>query len=249
MPVLPKESIDLQQCLGSPIYYRIDGKGGAFLVMTNIMTLMLLAFAVSLDSFSVGFTYGIRKMKIPLFSILIIACMSAITLLASMLIGELISNLLSPMVASRIGGIIIVGLGVWIVWQTLRSPDDQPEEQQTSTVTEEKIIATIEMKYFGIAINILKKPMEADIDRSGTINGLEAILLGLALSLDAFGAGIGAAMLGFSPLILSLSIGIMSSLFLLMGMTFGNKLSYSKAIGKLTFLPGVLLIVIGILKW
>ncbi|MBD3108347.1 sporulation membrane protein YtaF [Bacillus sp. AGMB 02131] len=217
--------------------------------MTNIMALMLLAFAVSLDSFSVGFTYGIRKMKIPLFSILIIACMSAITLLASMLIGELISNLLSPMVASRIGGIIIVGLGLWIVWQTLRSPDDQREEQQTSAVTEEKVIATIEMKYFGIAINILKKPMEADIDRSGTINGLEAILLGLALSLDAFGAGIGAAMLGFSPLILSVSIGIMSSLFLLMGMIFGNKLSFSKAVGKLTFLPGVLLIVIGILKW
>lgn len=217
--------------------------------MTNIMALMLLAFAVSLDSFSVGFTYGIRKMKIPLFSIVIVACMSAITLLISMIIGELIGNLLSPVLAGRIGGVILVGLGIWIVWQTLKSSGDQREDYHAVPASEEKVIATIEMKYFGIAINILKKPMEADIDRSGTINGLEAILLGLALSLDAFGAGIGAAMLGFSPLALSVSIGIMSSLFLLAGMTFGNKLSYNKAIGKLTFLPGVLLIVIGILKW
>ena len=217
--------------------------------MTNIMALLLLAFAVSLDSFSVGFTYGIRKMKIPLFSIFIVACMSAITLLVSMLIGELIGNVLSPVLAGRIGGIIIVSLGIWIVWQTLKSSGELREDHHTAPASEEKLIATIEMKYFGIAINILKKPLEADIERSGTINGLEAILLGLALSLDAFGAGIGAAMLGFSPLALSVSIGIMSSLFLLTGMTFGNKLSYNQAISKLTFLPGVLLIVIGILKW
>ena len=34
---------------------------------------LLLAFAVSLDSFSVGFTYGLRKLKIPFKAILIIA--------------------------------------------------------------------------------------------------------------------------------------------------------------------------------
>ena len=249
MPFMPKECIDVQQRLGFPIYYRIDGKGGAFLFMTNLMALMLLAFAVSLDSFSVGFTYGVRKMKIPLFSIFIIACMSALTLLASMLIGELISTALSPVFASRLGGIIIIGLGIWIVWQTLKPPDNTQDDYRHTTDTEEQVIATIEMKYFGIAINILKKPMAADIDRSGAINGLEAILLGFALSLDAFGAGIGAAMLGFSPWALSASIGVMSSLFLLAGMTFGNKLSYSKVVSKLTFLPGVLLIVIGISKW
>ena len=42
--------------------------------------------------------------------------------------------------------------------------------------------------------------MSADIDKSGVINGIEAVLLGFALSIDAFGAGIGAAILGFSPI-------------------------------------------------
>lgn len=211
--------------------------------MTNLTALILLAFAVSLDSFSVGFTYGLRKMRIPLVSIIIIACMSAATLLFSMLIGELLNSFVSSEFAERMGGSIIVLLGIWIIFQNFRSHDSQKDE------IEEKVIATIEMKYFGIAINILKKPMAADMDRSGTINGIEAILLGFALSLDAFGAGLGAAMLGFSPVLLAGCIGVMSSLFIKAGMTFGIKLSYQMWVNKLSFIPGILLIFIGVLKW
>lgn len=218
--------------------------------MNNIMALLLLAFAVSLDSFSVGFTYGLRKMKIPLASIIIIACMSALTLLVSMFLGEVMSNLLSPEFAARIGGVILIGLGVWVTFQTFRSKDHgKSEAEVVKEKIEEKVIASFEMKYFGIAINILKKPMEADIDRSGTITGKEAILLGFALSLDSFGAGLGAAMLGYNPLILALCIGVMSSLLIKAGMGFGTKLSYQMWVNKLSLLPGILLILIGILKW
>lgn len=216
------------------------------LFMTNLMALLLLAFAVSLDSFGVGFTYGLRKMKIPLQSILIVACMSAVTILFSMFVGTVLSNFLTPIIAARIGGAVLILLGVWITFQTFRSRQDEVEQIQA---TEEKVIVSFEMKLFGIVINILKKPMEADFDRSGTITGKEAFLLGLALSFDAFGAGLGAAMLGFSPILLACIIGIMSSLFIKAGMSFGNKLTYQIWVHKLTFLPGVLLIIIGILKW
>ncbi len=215
--------------------------------MTNITALVILAFAVSLDSFSVGFTYGLRKMKIPLVSIVIIACMSAGTILLSMLIGGLISQVLSPVFAERLGGILLIGLGLWVMFQTIRSSDES--EEMIHEEKEEKVIATIEMKYFGIAINVLKKPLDVDIDRSGTIMGLEAFLLGFALSIDAFGAGLGAAMIGYPPLALALCIGFMSSLFISFGMTFGRKLSYINWVNKLAFLPGILLIFIGVLKW
>lgn len=218
--------------------------------MNNIMALLLLAFAVSLDSFSVGFTYGLRKMRIPLTSIIIIACLSAFTLLISMFLGEVMSNLLSPTFAARIGGMILIGLGIWVTFQTFRSQDDsRPEVEVVNDKIEEKVIATFEMKYFGIAINILKKPLEADMDRSGTINGKEAFLLGFALSFDSFGAGLGAAMLGYNPILLACCIGVMSSLFIKTGMAFGNKLSYRMWVNKLSVLPGILLILIGILKW
>ncbi len=214
--------------------------------MNNVLALLLLAFAVSLDSFSVGFTYGLRKMKIPLASIMIIACLSACTLLVSMLIGGLMSNLLSPVFAERLGGGILILLGMWVTFQTFRTQEDNKSEVERK---EEKVIASFEMKHFGIAINVLKKPLEADMDRSGTINGMEALILGLALSFDAFGAGLGAAMLGFNPIMLACCIGIMSSLFIHAGMIFGNKLSYGVWVARLSVLPGILLILIGILKW
>lgn len=212
--------------------------------MTNVSAIVLLAFAVSLDSFSVGFTYGLRNIRIPLVSIIVIACMSAFTMLISMLAGNVLSTILPPSTASRLGGFILVLLGGWIIYQNVR---DEPENLQEEE--EEKVIATIEVKYFGIAINILKKPVAADIDKSGAINGREAVLLGLALSLDAFGAGLGAAMMGYSPWMLAVSIGIMSALFIKAGMGFGKKLSCRTWMHKLSFLPGILLILIGVLKW
>ena len=66
--------------------------------------------------------------------------------------------------------------------------------------SKEKIIFNFEIKSLGVVISILQKPTDVDFDKSGTINGVEALVLGIALSLDAFGAGIGAAMIGISPL-------------------------------------------------
>lgn len=88
-----------------------------------------------------------------------------------------------------------------------------------------------EIKSLGIVINILKKPMSADFDNSGTITGVEAIVLGFALSLDAFGAGIGASMLGYSPLFLTIAVIIMSTSFVSLGMVGGALLS-KKAIWR-----------------
>lgn len=61
----------------------------------------------------------------------------------------------------------------------------------------------------------------ADMDNSGSISSAEAFLLGTALSLDAFGAGIGAAMMGFPPVPTAFLIALMSALFLRLGMWIG----------------------------
>jgi putative sporulation protein YtaF len=74
-------------------------------------------------------------------------------------------------------------------------------------------------------------------------------MLGIALSLDAFGAGIGAALLNFSPLLLALAILFMSFIFLLSGLRMGQFFSHLKWIHRVSFLPGVLLILIGILRF
>jgi putative sporulation protein YtaF len=210
--------------------------------MVQIVSLLLLAFAVSLDSFSVGFTYGLRNVKIPLKSIITIAICSAGVLIVAMTIGEVLGEILPEEIAGKLGGFILILLGAWILYQFFR-----PEPIETPN-DDEKTLINLEIQSLGIVINILKKPMSADFDRSGTITGIEAIMLGMALSLDAFGAGIGAAMLGFSPFALAIAAAIMSSTFVFAGMRAGIFLSGYSWVQKISFLPGLLLIIVGIFK-
>ena len=210
--------------------------------MMQFFSLLLLAFALSLDSFSVGFTYGLRKMVMPFKSVLIIASCSAISMLLAVSIGHGLAKILSPNITASIGGVILMVLGAGVIIQFFRPGKEK------DLLKHEKTIVNFEIRSLGLVINILKKPMSADFDQSGTITGIEALMLGFALSLDSFGAGIGAAMLGFSPIYLAGAVAVMSSLFVLLGIKSGSLLYRFQWIQKFTFLPGILLILIGIWK-
>lgn len=205
------------------------------------LALLLLAMAISLDSFSTGLAYGLRKMRIPFKSILIIAMCTAVSLGIAMLAGQILQKLLSPEFANRLGGSILIFIGALVIYQFLKKDKDSPD-------IHEKLVFNWEIKSLGVVIHILKKPTRADFDDSGTVTGFEALMLGVALSLDAFGAGIGAAMLGFSPILLAGCAALMSAVFLTSGLQVGQFFSKSIWIQKLAFLPGVLLVLIGLLK-
>ena len=108
--------------------------------MTQLISLILLALAVSLDSFSVGFTYGLRKMKIPLKSIIIIACCAAATLMVAMLLGHLLQQFMSPQFAEKIGGIILIVLGGWVIFQFFYF------DKEKEIIPHEKVIINFEIK-------------------------------------------------------------------------------------------------------
>ncbi|MCM3759679.1 sporulation membrane protein YtaF [Alkalihalobacillus oceani] len=208
--------------------------------MVEIVSLLTLALAVSLDSFGVGLTYGLRKMKLPWRSLLFIAACSAVSILVAMFFGTIMEAYLSPEVAGSIGGIILITIGAWALYQVYRPA------KNTEKTKEDEVILSFEIKVLGVVIRILRKPMIADFDNSGTINGPEALLLGIALSLDAFGAGLGAALIGFSPVWMAISVAGMSALFITLGMRSGYRFSDSRWLKKFSFLPGLLLITLGV---
>ncbi|NEU29869.1 sporulation membrane protein YtaF [bacterium LRH843] len=210
--------------------------------MIGILSLLALALAVSLDSFGVGLTYGLRKMKLPLRSLFFIAGCSATSILIAMAFGTLIQSYLSARVAESVGGIILILIGAWALYQVFHPAKD------TEKTTEDEVILNFEIKVLGVVIKILRKPMVADIDNSGTITGHEAFLLGIALSLDAFGAGIGAALIGYSPLWMAISVAGMGALFVTLGMNSGFRFADSAWMKKFSFLPGVILILLGFWK-
>ena len=84
------------------------------------LSLILLAFTLSLDSCSVGLTYGL-SVRIPLRSIIIIGMCSAAVMLVSMGIGHMIAKIFSPVIATRIGGLVLIGIGIWVLYQFFRS--------------------------------------------------------------------------------------------------------------------------------
>lgn len=181
--------------------------------MNQFISLLFLAFAVSLDSFGVGVTYGMRKITVPIRSILIIACCSGLVMLIAMSIGHGLSLLFTPEKAQITGGFILIGIGLWAL------------------------------------INVYRhKPLMADFDQSGSISPIEAVVLGMALALDAFGAGIGAALIGFSPWITASFIAMMSGLLVNLGIRFGSLFAEAKWLGKTILLPGLILITLGIMK-
>lgn len=220
------------------IYYRMNSWKELENPMMESASLLLLAFAVSMDSFGVGLTYGIRKMKIPLFSLLLIACCSAISILLAMGFGHIIQQWISPRIAEMLGGIILITIGFWALYQIYR-----PAKNEHKTMQE--TIVNLEFKKISIVIKVLRKPMVADLDDSGIIVGREAFLLGLALSLDAFGAGVGAALIGYSPIFMAMTVGIMCSVCVLLGMKSGWIISETKWMKNLSFIPGLLLIILG----
>lgn len=210
--------------------------------MHHYVALFLLALTLSLDSCSVGLTYGLRKVRIPAKSIIVISLCSAAVMILSMGIGHLIAQIFSPALATKIGGAVLVGIGAWVLYQFFQ------EDKKEEALVEETTVWNLEIRSLGIVIQILRKPTMADFDKSGIISGIEALMLGLALSLDSFGAGIGASLLGFSPVVLAILVAVMSSTFLTLGMKVGMWFSGVSWLQRLTFLPGILLIIIGIWK-
>ncbi|GCL70921.1 MULTISPECIES: sporulation membrane protein YtaF [Paenibacillus] len=224
--------------------------------MLPVVSLMLLAFAVSLDGFGVGVMYGLRKIRIPPMSIAIISFCSGFIIYMSMQVGVLMSQLIDPAVARYVGAFILMGIGVWAIYQMFSDKKEEegkteaaktPGEMESGTAGA-KAIWYIELKRLGLVIQILRTPSIADVDRSGIISAYEAVLLGAALSLDAFGAGIGAALLGFTPWLTAAVIALASGTFLGLGLQIGFRYAELKWIRKLSVLPGFLLIFMGIMK-
>ncbi|OOE02664.1 sporulation membrane protein YtaF [Anoxybacillus kestanbolensis] len=201
-------------------------------------SLFLLAFAVSIDGLTVGITYGMRNVHVPLRSLLIISFFSCMTFLVAMGIGRMLYMFFLPTVANAMGGGILIILGLWMLIQFMLKSDDK----------EEKFLMNVEIRSLGIVIQILRKPTMADFDRSGTITGMEAVFLGIALSLDAFGAGVSAALLNYSVAFTTFLVCLLSFSFLFSGLKIGKSFRKYDWLQKYSFLPGIMLIVIGIFK-
>lgn len=204
----------------------------------------VFALAVSLDGFGVGLSYGIRRIIIPAASLLIICLTSALAITLSMLGGSLFANLISPALADRIGSMIIILVGIWIIIQAYANI----KGEKRSTEGSGQQLVNVKIPVMGIVVQILREPVQADMDSSGVISIPEAMMLGLALAMDALGAGFGAAVAGFYLWLVPLLVGLLKLVLVSSGLYLGQRWHFAKFGEKSAVLPGLILIVLGIIR-
>ncbi|MFZ5592434.1 MAG: sporulation membrane protein YtaF [Bacillota bacterium] len=222
------------------------------------LTLVFFALALNMDAFTVGIAYGMRRIKLPPASLLIISLMSVAALSISMLAGKLVAKFIPASLTHKIGGIILLLIGCWAIYQyysqkrQINLLDEQPEEQPTRPTGSPDNNCTpvqlIQMRILGLVIQVLKEPQVADMDLSGVISSREALLLGLALSMDALTAGMAVSLIGFRLLPTAVCVGVGHILLTAVGLMLGRGLSNSSLGRQLAALPGILLILLGISK-
>ena len=196
----------------------------------------MLAVAVSVDCFSVGITYGLRSIKVGIISLLIISGISTAAIFSTSLLGSGISTLMSGKLGNHLGGLLLIVIGLWIIITSYLELYGQ----------EGKFIS-FNFKSVKIIIKILKKPAKADFDKSGTINNIEASVLGLALALDAMAVGFGTGLIGYSTFLMPFIVGLTTLIFVSGGYHIGQKFGDILP-DHFDMYPGLIIVILGILK-
>ncbi|MHA6260126.1 manganese efflux pump [Sporosarcina sp. CAU 1771] len=183
------------------------------------ITIIFLGVAANLDNLGIGLAYGVKKTRIPLYSNLVIACVSMIVTFIAVLAGSTIIEYVSPRTANIVGSLLICFIGLWML----------------NPLNSAKKVA-------------LENPELIDVDRNHIISFREALTLGFILSANCLASGVGMGANGISTLWTVLSIGFFSVVTIAASSYFGSILSKT-LIGRFpSEIAGGLLIVIGIFE-
>lgn len=180
-----------------------------------LISCILLAISVSIDSLGIGITYGLKHTEISVLSKIILCLMSMLFTSISTIIGTQLLCFLPHFYVQIIGCLILIIIGAWIIRQAINSPS-----------------------------------ISYDLDNSKKIDWQEAILLGIALSIDSIGVGIGSSLLGINTFLFPILVASFQLLFLSLGKFISSKVTQLLNVAENTWsiLSGSILIFIGILK-
>lgn len=201
----------------------------------SILSLVLIAVAVSLDGFWGGFAFGLRKIKIPFISLLIISSWSVLCTMITMLIGHYLKNVIPVEMAKYIGAVLLLLLAVYTLKEGLEHRKDSRDSSKPK------------INIHDLA-KILQNPLLADYDNQNDIKPMEGTLFGLAVAMDASIAAFTIALLGLNPFTTPFLFG--ASHVVLIGS--GNIMARSEIIKsfgeKFTLLPGFILLILAMLR-
>jgi putative sporulation protein YtaF len=195
-----------------------------------------LAASSSLDNLGVGISYGMRRIKIGFLSNLLISLVCFAFSFGGIMFGRWVQLILPGSFPAVASAAILLAVGLRIIALSAPRGKEKAKEDPGAKL--------------GVA-SILKNPELADMDKSSHISLLEALVLGAALSANALTNGLGAGLVGMSPIAISLASAAGSFATLWLGAKVGQKAVAIK-IGKFeigqfgTALSGMILVAIAV---
>lgn len=237
----------------------------------SFVSSLLFAVSASLDALLVGVTYGIRKIRIPLLHNLFISLITLIGTILAICAGKALTPLLSrfPFLTqhiSRSGSAILLGMGLYYLLKKLLSfvhkktdtsgentaccEPDTAEAVSTGSSDNAPIFAASTSSSGNTPISAASTdpPREVPSRDTAPLTLRELALMGVALSLNNMGIGIGASMTGIPLLSASILTFLCSVCFLFLGNSLGNTKSLGIADQYTDLISGFLLILLGIFQ-
>lgn len=188
----------------------------------DICKIVLMTLAATADSFIIAFNYGLKKVSISNSSNFYIAIFCLLGTICSMFMGKVLGGFFTVHSANILGSIILVAFAIYTLKNTLWSSKDDIHQYT-------------------------KDPAEVDKDNSKVIELRESFLIGLLLSINNMGMGIGAGITGMPIFLTSFFCAVASFLFIKFGCLFGCCIKSCKVSKTLEILSGCFVLLLGIL--
>lgn len=205
--------------------------------------ILLLGFAVSIDGFIAGISYGLKNIFISTTSLLIVGLTTTLCVGLAMGTAHILGAIINTKIAIVVGALLLTTMGLFSLFQEYFTAKVQSEPTNTALYS-----PNVTFSIGRLVINIMAKPETADVDHSQFISPLEAVLLGLALGIDNMIAIFAAALVSPLPLYTPISMGFIQILVITSGIYASNHFITEQFKKKVPYLPGFILIILGLIR-
>ena len=119
-----------------------------------IINTLILSFFSSLDAFGIGITYGLKNTKFSFFSQFTFFFVALISTTISIFLGNIIKNFLSAFFTNFIGAMIIVGIGIYTIYDSFRKPKDFDFDKSNDINIKESIALSLSVTADSLCIGL-----------------------------------------------------------------------------------------------
>lgn len=204
------------------------------------METVLLVSVLSLDVFVASIAYGTNKIKIPFLSLIIINIICSIFLASSVFFGSQIKKILPGNSSILLSFAILFLLGVYYLFESIVKTYLKKNLESNEKVK-------IKLFDIWIIIDVYTDETKADFNQSKTLDSKEALYLATALSLDSIALGFGSS-LGSINYLHVIGLSFIVGMFSIWSGSFLGKKIVEKTKVNLSWLSGILLIILAIIK-